>query len=434
MPNEIIGLIGLLLMFILMFSRVPLVSTLAIIGFLGAIYFRGLNALGTALTTIVWDNSFSYTFSAIPMFVFMGELLYTSGVTSNLFDTFRRWFGHLKGGLAMATIGSSAIFAAASGSSLANTGTMGVIAYKEMKKSGYDDKVSTGSILAGGSLGILIPPSTVFIIYGLLTEQSIGRLFIAGIIPGILLTIFLMATIYVWVTLKPGIAPRSNKSKWGERFSSIFNVGWILALFTLVIGGLFLGLFSPTEASGIGAFGALIITFLRGKLNFKSLITALERALRTTGFIFAIVLGAFILNYFLALSHLPDYMAQIISNSNLSPLTVIFIIILMYIILGCVMDTLAMIVITMPFVLPVIEVIGYDFIWFGVLIVLLYEMAQITPPLGLLTFVLSGVLKNVKIETIFKGGLIIIIPIAVLIVLLVFFPDIALFLPDLMHN
>lgn len=432
MSLELIGFIGLIVMFILMFLRVPIAISMAIPAFIGIIYLRDVKVLFTAIETIVWNHSFSYTLVTIPMFVLMGEFLFVSGISSELFTVFRNWFGKFRGGLALGTIGASAVFAAASGSSLATTGTMGVIASKEMKDAGYASTLASGSIVAGGTLGILIPPSTMFIIYGMMTEQSIGKLLIAGIVPGILLTLLFMLTVYISVLFNPKLAPKGETTSWRDRFTSLRHVMWILVLFALVIGGMYAGWFSPTEAAGVGAFGAFAISLIRRKLSWNTLIEAMLRTLRTTGFLFAIMLSAFILNYFMAITKLPMILADFLTGLNLSSGAIFFLIVLMYIALGAVMDTFAMIVVTIPIVLPLVQALGFDLIWFGVIIVLVVEMALISPPIGMNCFVLKGVVDDLELSDIFKGALRFMIPILALIVLLYFFPDIALFLPNRM--
>jgi C4-dicarboxylate transporter, DctM subunit len=432
MPLELIGFIGIIFMFLLMFLRFPISISMAVPAFLGIIYVRDWGALETSIETIIWEHSFSYTLTTIPMFVLMGELLFVSGISNELFQTFRHWMGRLKGGLGIATVGASAIFAAASGSSLATTGTIGAIASKEMIKSNYDKSLASGSIVAGGTLGILIPPSTMFIIYGMLTEQSIGKLLIAGIIPGILLTVLYMLTIYFSVLLKPELAPTLGGSTWKERILSLRSTIWIFLLFALVIGGMYIGLFSPTEAAGVGAFGALIIALVKRKLTWGTFIESASRTLRTTGFLFAIILAAFLLNYFLAITKVPIMLADLLSAVNLPPFAIFALIILIYIILGAVMDSMAMVVVTIPIILPIVQALGFDLIWFGVIIVIVVEMALISPPVGMNCFVLNGVAPDLKLETIFKGAIRFIAPIIVLIILLYLFPDIALYLPNKM--
>lgn len=433
MPSEMIGVFGLLLMFVMMFMRIPIAISLMVPGIIGAYLIRGWPAVERALETIIWTHSFSYTFSTIPMFVLMGELLFISGISTELFNALRKWFGNMKGGLAASTIGASALFAASSGSSVAATGTMGVIAYKEMKTSGYDESFSSGTIVSGGTLGILIPPSTAFVIYGLLTEQSIGKLLIAGIVPGIMLTLLFIITVYISVRLQPQLAPQQKANySWTEKLVSLKSTFWVAIVFVAVIGGMYAGWFSPTEAAGVGAAVALILALLKRQLGFKSLVQALRRTLGTTAFIFAIILGAFVFNYFLALTGLPKLMATAITSLEVPGLVIILLILVMYIVLGALMDSLAMIVITLPIILPIVEALGYDLIWFGVWMVIIIELALITPPIGLNCFVLKGAVPELRLETIFRGATRFIIPILLLLLILLAFPDIALWMVNRM--
>lgn len=433
MPVEFVGLIVIILMFIFMFLRMPIAIAMAIPTALGILYLRDYKALFGVIESIVWTHSYSYTLTTIPMFVLMGQLIYFSGISEELFTMFRKILGRLKGALAIGTIGASGMFAAASGSSLATTGTLGVIASKEMLKAGYNKSLTGGAISAGGTLGILIPPSTMFIIYGMLTETSIGHLFMAGIIPGIILVLLFSLTIFITVLLKKDWAPAGEKYSLKEKLSALGPTIWIVILFIIVIGGMYAGLFSPTEAAGAGACGAALISLIRRRLTVKNLLQALSETLQTTGFIFAIVIGAFLLNYVMSITRIPLLLEQFLSSTSLPPLAILACIILMYILLGAVMESMAMIVVTIPIVLPVIQSLGFDLIWFGVIIVLVVELALITPPVGMNCFVLSGVAPELKLEEIFKGALLFIISIVTLIVLLIIFPEIALFLPHIMR-
>jgi C4-dicarboxylate transporter, DctM subunit len=430
---ELVGLYGVILTFLLMLLRIPISIAMAIPAVLGILYLRDWNVVFTGLESIVWAHSYSYTLSTIPMFILMGELLFISGITSELFTTFRAWFGKLKGGLAMATIGSSALFSAASGSSIATVGTMGVISTNEMMKAGYNKTLIGGSIVAGGSLGNLIPPSTMFIIYGMMTEQSIGQLLMAGTLPGILLTVLFMISIYFAVLIKPELAPGSATATWKDRFVSLRLTGWIVILFVVVIGGMYIGLFSPTEAAGVGAFFSFAIALVRRKLTWSNFVEALSRTLKTTGFLFPIVLSSFLLNYFLAITKIPIVLAGMIDDTGLPRWAIFFLIVLVYIILGSLMDAMAMVVITLPIVMPILQALNFDLIWFGVIIVIVVEMALISPPVGLTCFVLNGISPQMSLNQIFKGAMWFMIPICVLIVILYIFPEIALFLPSMMQ-
>lgn len=431
MSVSTVGLIVILSVFALMFLRIPIAIAMAIPASIGILYIRGWDTLISALDTIVWSQSYSYTLTTIPLFVLMGQLIYSSGISNELFTTFRNWLSGFRGGLGMATIGSSAMFAAASGSSLATTGTIGVMASKEMLSAGYSKSLTGGSIAAGGTLGILIPPSTMFIIYGMMTEQSIGKLLMAGILPGILLTLFFMITIYVASIIKPSLIAKSNDEKvsWKERFYSLKSTIWIILLFIVVLGGMYIGIFTATESAGAGALGALIIGLARKRLNRQKINEAVIDTIKTTGFIFAIVIGAFILNYVLTITRVPHLMSDFMFSANLSPTMLFIIIVVMYIILGAIMDTLSMIVVTIPIILPLVEAVGFDLIWFGVIIVLVVEMGLISPPVGMNCFVLNGVVKELELTEIFKGAFLFMIPILALITLLYIFPEIALFIP-----
>lgn len=430
---EAVGLIGLACMFVLMLARVPIAVAMSVPGILGAWYLRGWQPMTTVLDTVVWGHSASYTLSTIPMFVLMGELIFISGISGELFDVFRKWMGALKGGLALATVGASSIFAAACGSSVAGTATMGIVASKEMQKAGYSDSLSSGAVVAGGTLGILIPPSTAFIIYGMLTEESIGRLLIAGIVPGIVLTVLYMLTVYGAVMVKPELGPAAQRSSWRERLVSLRSILWVAVLFVIVIGGMYAGLFSPTEAAGVGAFGAFVIALVRGRMTWGNLLASLTNTVRVTGFLFAIILGAFILNYFLAITRLPANLASFISGLGWSPIAVMLLILLLYLILGAIMDALAMVVITIPILLPTVKALGFDLIWFGVMVVVMIEMALISPPVGMGCFVLKGVNPSLGMASIYRGSLLFMLPIFVLLALLLAVPDIALWLPRLMR-
>lgn len=430
---EAAGLIGLACMFVLMLGRVPIAVAMSVPGILGAWYLRGWQPMTTVLDTVVWGHSASYTLSTIPMFVLMSELIFISGISGELFDVFRKWMGALKGGLALATVGASSIFAAACGSSVAGTATMGIVASKEMQKAGYSDTLSSGAVVAGGTLGILIPPSTAFIIYGMLTEESIGRLLIAGIVPGIALTVLYMLTVCGAVLIKPELGPATQRSSWRERIISLRSILWVAVLFVIVIGGMYAGLFSPTEAAGVGAFGAFVIALVRGRMTWGNLLASLSNTVRVTGFLFAIILGAFILNYFLAITRLPANLASFISGLGWSPMAVMVLILLLYLILGAMMDALAMVVITIPILLPTVKALGFDLIWFGVMVVVMIEMALISPPVGMGCFVLKGVNPSLSMASIYRGALLFMLPIFVLLALLLAIPDVALWLPRLMQ-
>lgn len=430
---ETVGLVGLGLMFALMFLRVPIAIAMVVPGILGAWYLRGWGPMLTVLDTVVWSHSYNYTLSTIPMFVLMSELIYVSGISGELFDVFRKWLGALKGGLALATVGASAIFAAACGSSVAGTATMGIVASKEMQRAGYSDTLSSGAVVAGGTLGILIPPSTAFVLYGMLTEESIGKLLIAGIVPGLLLTVLYMLTVYAAVWVRPSFGPAMERTAWLDRVLALRSILWIALLFIVVIGGMYAGLFSPTEAAGVGAFGAFVIALVRGRITWRNLRECLSNTVKVSGFLFAIILGAFVLNYFLAITRLPADLASFINGLGWPPLYVMLVILALYLVLGAVMDALAMVVITIPILLPTVKALGFDLIWFGVIVVVMIEMALISPPVGMGCFVLKGVNPSLQMTSIYKGALLFMLPIFGLLALLLAFPGIALWMPGFMQ-
>jgi tripartite ATP-independent transporter DctM subunit len=421
-------------MLLLMAARMPIAIAMALPGFIGTTYLMGITPALTGLGTIPFSHSHSYTLSAIPMFLLMGHLVFNAGISGDIFRSFQKWLGQLRGGVAMATIGACAIFAAACGSSVAAAATMCSVALPDMEKLKYDRKLVMGTIAAGGTLGILIPPSVLFIIYGMLTEQSIGKLFVAGILPGILLSLLFMLTIYFRARLNPELAPPAMKVSLKEKIKSLKGLWSVLCLFVLVIGGLYTGIFTPIEAAGVGAFGAFIISAFRKRLTWTGIVDALSSTLRTTCMIFAIIIGAMIFNYFLAITGVPMAIADVVTGLELPPMGIMAIILVVYIILGMFMDAMAMIIITIPIFLPAIRGMGFDLIWFGVILTITVEMALITPPVGMNVYVLSGVAPHVPLEEIFRGVLIFVIPLILILIILMFFPQIALFLPGLMKH
>lgn len=433
MSLETVGILVIVTVFVLMFLRVPIVISMALPAFVAIFYLKSDFTLYTVIESVIWDRSNNYTLSTIPLFVLMGQLLFVSGFTNDLFDTFRKFFGRIRGGLGFATIAASAVFASSSGSSLATTSTIGLVASKEMLKANYSKVLAGGSIAAGGTLGILIPPSTMFILYGVMTEQSIGKLLIAGIVPGILLTLLFILTIFICIKLKPSMGGDKvdDAVSWSERLNSLKVNIWILMLFLVVMGGIYLGFFTATEAAGIGALGAFLIGVIRKKLSVQLFGEAIFGTIKTTGFIFAIVIGAFLLNYVLTITRVPNLLADTLFAANLSPFMFFVLMVIMYLILGAIMDTLAMVVVTIPILLPTLIAYDFNLIWFGVVIVLLVEVALITPPVGMNCFVLKGVVKELKIGEIFKGATLFVVPIVALIFALYAFPDIATFLPEL---
>lgn len=432
MSPLIIGVIGICCLFVLLALRMQIGFAMALVGFSGFVALSGFGPGFAILGFEPFQTSASYTLSVIPLFMLMGQFANHSRLGSEIYDTVYRLIGHLPGGLAMATIGACSLFAAISGSSLATAAMFGVIALPEMQKLKYSDKLATGCIAAGGTLGILIPPSSVLILYGILTEQSIGRLFIAGVIPGILLALIFIATIYIIAKLKPEIGPPGPKFTAREKLSSLKNTWAIITLFFLVIGGLYTGWFTPTEAAGAGAFGAFAITLLKGRLTFETLVVSLKEAASSTAMIFGILIGAMVFQYFMTLSQIPSTLAAQVAAMGMGKTVIISIIILGFIILGCFMEGLSIMVLAVPIVFPIVIGLGFDPIWFGIIITLTMEMSLITPPVGVNVFVLSGVAKEIPMSTMFKGILPFWIAMFICIIILLLFPELVLYLPDRM--
>jgi len=427
-----IGIIGIVVLFLLFLIRMPVGFAMGLVGFLGYSYLVNLNAGLTLAGQTPYLIVASYTFSVVPLFLLMGEFSFFAGLSAELYDFTYKWMGHLPGGLAMATIAACAGFAAISGSSTAGAVTMGTISLPEMKTYKYEPSLATGCVAAGGTLGILIPPSMIMIIYGIIAEQSIAKLFFAGFIPGFLLSALFMLTIYLLIKRNPSLAQRGEKSSWKDRMVGFKSTGWVLALFILIMGGMYAGIFTATEAGGVGAFGAFIIGVSRRKLDRQKFIYSLVDTGRTAGMLFIIVIGAIFFGYFLAVSRLPTLLAEFVIGLGLSRYVVLLIIFLVYLFLGCIMDGIAMILLTVPIFLPMIEGVGFDAIWFGIVVVLVVEMSLITPPVGLNVYVLSGVAKDVPMSTIFRGILPFLAAMIVCFLIVVAFPQIALWLPGLL--
>lgn len=434
MTVEIVGIIGILLLLALIALRIPIAYSMLLVGFLGFSYLVSPQAALNMVTTELFSNFSSYTLSVIPMFVWMGFIAYYSGVGTGLYTLIYRLIGYRPGGLAIATQGACAIFGAICGSNTATAATMGAIALPEMRKYKYDDSLSTASVAAAGALGILIPPSVIFIVYGAATEQSIGKLFISGIIPGILLMVLYILTIFILVKINPEMAPAGQKFTFKEKIQALKGgLFEIIITFIISLGGLFAGYFSATEAGAIGAGSILLITLLRGQLKWDGFIKSLKDTTRTSAMIMLLVAGAMVFGRFIAVSRLPFEMANWAANLNLPPFMIMAVILIIYLILGCFIDALALVLLTVPIFYPVVtDVLGYNPIWFGVITVLVVAMGVITPPVGMNVFIIKGVAKDVPLETIFKGVWPFIIAIFACIALLIIFPQIATFLPNML--
>ena len=427
------GIIGTVLVFTLLFLGMPIAFALMLVGFGGITYLASFQAALPVVASTVYEVSSYYPYTVIPLFIVMGGFAGSSGMTQDLYAAFDKWFRRLPGGLGIATIGACAGFAAVSGSSVATAATMGTVALPEMKRYNYAPRLATGSIAAGGTLGFLIPPSIGFVVYGMLTEQSIGKLLVAGMLPGLALAVAYIAIIVVMVKMNPSLAPVSPGTvSWKEKFTSLLGVWEPLLIFLLVMGGIYGGLFTPTEAGAIGATALFVIALLKRKLNWRTLVEALLESIRISVMVLFLVAGANVFSYFLALSTIPMQVAGWAAGLDVSPYLIHAVIILIYLFLGCFLDAISMMVLTMPVIFPVILALHFDPIWFGVIAVLMMEAGLITPPMGLNIFTVAGVAKDIPVETIFRGVAPFLLSIFAIVFLITVFPQLALFLPQMM--
>ena len=432
MSSQLIGLFGFLGLFAMMGLGVPVGVAMLIAGLAGTVILSGWTTAAYTLSGQAFATTSYYELSVLPLFILMGNLAAVSGLSRDLYEAAYRWIGHVRGGLAGATILGCAGFAALSGSSIASAVTMGRVAYPNMRRYGYGGRLSTGAIAAGGTLGILIPPSTGFVLYAILTEQSIGRLFIAGVLPGLMLTTLFLVTIAIVVRLRPAEGPPGPRFGLGERMRATSRAGGIVAIIGVTIGGIYSGFFTPVEAAGVGASLAALVYLARGHLSLASLRGVFGETLRTTGMTFLILIGAGVFSPFIALSGLPSAAASTFTGWGLGPYGTLLVILVFYAIAGMVIEGLSLMVITLPITFPVVLALGFDPIWFGVIMVIVLEMGLISPPVGVNCFVVSTIARDVRLETIFAGVMPFWAAMAVAMGLLVVFPEIALTLPNAM--
>jgi C4-dicarboxylate transporter DctM subunit len=470
------SLVGLLLMMVLAFLRLPIALAMGVVGIVGYAYMRDWSwtaAFATAQTKI-YETGRNYTLSVIPLFILMGNFVTRAGMSRELFRTAYAFIGHLRGGLAMATILGCAGFGAICGSSIATAATFAKVAYPSMKQFGYSDRLATGAIAAGGTLGILIPPSTIMVIYGIMTGTSIGKLFAAGILPGILATLLLCGAVQYITWRDPAAGPRGERMSWKERFATLEGVGWfaavgvaiiasaqlgwlpsddaavlgaiavfllslvykgvtsVIALFALVMGGIYGGVFTAVEGAGVGAFGALIFALARKTLTWEALYAALVESARTTSMLFLILIGALMFAEFVNITSMPEDLKRFIATLGVSPMVVVGAIMVIYVLLGTAMEELSMILLTVPVFFPLVVHLGVDPIWFGILIVVVVEIGLISPPVGMNLFVLNTLLPQVPTRVIFRGVLPFMTADCIRLAILVVFPIISLYLPNLM--
>jgi len=425
---------SLLALIILIFLRVPIGLSMLALGVIGSgMVFGSVGPLLSQLKTLAYGQFSSNSLSVVPLFLLMGQFAAMGGMSQALFKATEAFLGHRKGGMAMAAVGACAGFGSICGSSLATAATMGQVALPELKRAGYAGGLSTGALAAGGTLGILIPPSIVLVIYAILTEQNIAKMFAAAFVPGILAALGYMLVIAIMVRVKPEIAGRTERATGAERIQALIAVWPVIAIFVVVVGGIYGGIFTPTEGAAVGAVATGLLAWIRGGLNGKGLLSAFEATAVGTGMIFMIVLGAAAFNSFLALSQLPQEMAAWVGDQNLSPYAVLWAIIVFYLVFGCVMDSLSMILLTTPIFFPMIS--GLDFgmplestaIWFGVITLIVVEVGLITPPVGMNLFVIQSMAPEVKIVETYKGVTPFVISDLLRVAILVAFPSITLF-------
>ena len=430
--NEI-GILGIFLFLILMFLRMPIGMAMALAGFIGLCLTRGPIPAFSAISSVTYSTVSSYYLSVLPLFIFMGLLAANGSVSEHAFYTMNKWLGHLKGGLAMATMCACALFGAVCGDNVATAATMCNAALPEMRRYRYDDELSLGVIATGGNLGFLIPPSMAFVLYGFITQVSVGALFIAGILPGILLTVLLCITIYFQVLAKPQLGPAGPRASWRERFGSLRYIWEVVLLFCIVMGGLYAGIFTPTEAGAVGTFACFLLGLVNRKLTGKGFLNALGETLKTSAMIYFMIIGAMIFRTFLTSSDIPIRMGEYIVSMELNRWIILGAVMLLYVILGFFLDIFGILLITLPVLFPLMtSQLGFDPIVFGVLSVICICIGCVTPPVGVLVFAVSGIVRDVPMYTIFRGCVPYVGAMIVSLILLAVFPQISVVLPNLM--
>lgn len=426
------ALVGFAAFLILAFMRVPMAFAMGIVGFVGFAYKVSPSAAAAMIAQTTYETGFAYTLSVVPLFILMGNFVVRARMSDELFQAARAFLGHRRGGLAISTVIACAGFGAICGSSVATAATFAKVAYPSMRKFGYSDALAAGSIAAGGTLGILIPPSVIMVMYGIMTETNIGKLFIAGILPGIVATLLLSLAI-AWITWRdPQAGPPSEKSSWAERLKALKRVWPVLALFLLVIGGIYAGVFTATEGAGIGAGGAFVFAVARRTLGWKVLIDVLVESARTTSMLFMILIGALLFANFINYTSMPQDLIDFVTRFAVYPAMTVIAICVIYIVLGTAMEELSMILLTVPLFFPVVTHLGYDPLWFGIIIVIVVQIGLISPPVGMNLFVVKNLLRHVSIGTVFRGVWPFNLALFALLAVVVGFPELVLWLPRFM--
>ena len=426
------ALVGLAAMLVISFVRVPIAISMGLVGFLGLWWMRGLHPSMASATTVVYESGFQYTLSVVPLFILMGNFVTRAGMSKELYRAGHTVVGHLRGGLAMATVLACGGFGAICGSSIATAATMTKVAYPSMSDHRYSDELAVGTIAAGGTLGILIPPSTIMVIYGIMTNTSIAKLFAAGILPGLVAVVLLCLGVQYICWRDPAAGPSAERASWRERFDALKGVWAVVALFVIVMGGIYGGVFTATEGAGIGAFGAFCFALVRRALSPRALLDVLVESSRTTAMLFMILVGALIFANFINYTTMPADLKAFVSNYQIHPMTVIIAICVIYVVLGTAMEELSMILLTVPVFFPLVVGLGFDPVWFGILIVVVVQIGLISPPVGMNMFVVKSMLPRISTATIFRGVTPFVVAEVVLLAVLVAFPSISLVLPALM--
>ena len=432
MSDYTVGLVGIGMLMVFLFLRMPIGFAMGFMGLIGVWYFRGWDASYLIMGAQPFYTAGWFLLVVVPLFILMGQFCYHAEISRDLYDTCYAWLGRLPGGIASATVGGCAGFAAICGDSLATAATMGAVAMPEFRRFKYDDSLATGTLAAGGTLGILIPPSMGFIFYALITEENTGKLFMAGLIPGIVLASLFILSITIRAKLNPKLGPPGPPTTWLDKFKALKGTWAMLVLFVLVIGGIYMGIFTVIEAGAIGAFGALCMMFIKRRFTWTKLVSALLETGRITAMLIIIMIGVFILGFFITTSEVPIETAEMINALEINRYIILTLILLIYVILGCLMNIIPMIILTLPIFYPTIVFMEFDLIWFGVIMVVMMEMGQITPPIGMNVFIIAGVAKTVPLGTIFKGIMPFLAVEVIFLVLLTIFPQIALWLPGMM--
>jgi len=435
MSSEMLGMIGIVVLLLLILLRAPVGMSLILVGVGGYAYLMSIDVGLALLGMNTFNTASSYILSVMPLFILMGMILSYSGLGTDLFKSVDSWLGHVRGGLAIATIGFSAIFSAISGSANATTATVARVTLPEMKKYGYNPGLAASSVASGGTLGILIPPSVALILYGVLTVEPIGKLLIAGLVPGLLCMALFMLTVYIQVRRNPSLAPKAKqKASLLERVKSLKSISPFLFVFLLSIGGIYFGFFTPTEAGGVGSFGAFLYAVLSRRMNWKRFLEAFDETVRLTTMIFIILIGASLFGSFLAITKIPMTLSLIVSELTVSPYIILALILLLYFILGCFLEGIAIQVLTLPIIYPLIINLGFDGIWFGVIIVMMINIGLLTPPLGVAVYIIHGIDKSLPLQRLFISVMPMLLAMVVITLIFIIFPSIITFLPNLVEG